>query len=1193
MLKFNIINAEKNIDQDLLFYLKYNQDTEKALVNGITNLKNIKTESGTSFDSLTYLAVNYFYEHIYFYYKEENDGIMKKYRHKRLKTTSLARIKAILDACNYTQYTPIETIKPVEYLELFRSDYYTECYLIIQTAYFFGSKRFGEHPYIETVEHYRKTGDILQKGVDKERLQSAIVKINNFREWEKHPTKFKKKPRQFNKETYLNNWYYGVLDIIANTLDTCKNYKYEYPLKDGIVSEYRLYNKFIQTPRILRKVQPFEMIEFDIKSGHLSYIDLFVGSNIAKTAYENYAKKYNVSRDVAKRKFQSILNLRESRNTWKKKQEYITTLCGFGWTLEQASIILLKITDSPDYLFGHWASNYESRFVIKFAIINNIKCWTRGHDSLNCLKRSDVDYKDFCTSFENGIIQFELEEIGSHQENYSVLQHKFERGKSTDIIAPFSLDNQLNEIKNGVEKYKRTVAEVLHGFLGDRLDELIVFWSVLHINILSSPASSGKTSMVVKLKEKGYRCLLIVPTQAIIKNKNLKGFVQVFGTTSIQKYVDTKESIICTFDKGAQIKVEDFVKFDYFIVDESHLLFTEGYRMNAMVLLLKKIKRHILDIRDNANTSSSTTVILMTGTPTGEEFYFGLDKHGKSITQKNEFINEKKREVTLVGCDDRDSCYTSLINKVIELKNYGHRVLIPTNTGEKWINCVVGNVGYPNFAIYSNNQKYSQVSEDINKMSIINGDNELLFTTTLGNVGIDINNTDKPITMVIYTDNQTSITAQEIEQYANRFRKSYVEIIVFFIVPEKIQYEENFVFNYVEDLKAISLIKNDIATDLFTDEEFVNMQDDYGVDREKVRWKVLNEKLKEHNSNIISIGGYLKMFGYDVNVVKGLCTDSSVIEEYKELLKEQIKLEKESKVRALDFILSDVLNLIKNISNHTIRIGNYSLVDKTLTLENEQIFKSVRSLVKRCVQVSGYVSDFGWIKILMIDCVMNFKEIDNRLKYMKFVNSNLVDDLDSNLVDEVDKIVNMTDGIGSLSRLQYQKMLDALSPKYINKAYNDMDQKTKRKLQENLKRKLDVCYITKYGGKRVELKQRYTQEWKSEVIVWFEDNLGGKLEMEAPINERLLRNRKGEAVGKAIGKAIGLNIGKAYEHVTSDMINEIIKRLGFDGFITVKTIMEITHLSNKSVGGFVKAKFPKLEPKSKMIKGARETRYYN
>ena len=445
MLKYSIIDVEKDLNQDLKPYLNHNKNTQKALINGIENLMSLKSEdNGTSFGSLTLLAINYFFDHIYVYHVKDDDNL-KKHRYKNLKKTTIAIIKGIFDACNYTQYTPIQTIETAEYVELFRSDYYTECYLIIQTAYFFGSNRFGiHHPYIKIVEHYRVTGDVLPNDLEIERLESAFKKIDDFKAWEKDRTKFKKKPIEFTKDRNLNIWYYRVLDILANVFGTCKNYRYKFPLRDGKISEYRLYNKFIQTPRILRKVQPFEMIEFDIKSGHLSYIDLLVGSNVAKTAYENYAKKYNVSRDTAKRKFQSILNLRKFRNARREKEEYLNTLYGFGYTLDQAKRIFYEVTDSPDRLFGNWATEYENISVNEFAKKNNLTGWTRGHDAVYCLKMRNIDYSKFCMTFQNGIIQFELQEVGLHIDNLTILQHRYKKKKCI-YFSGLQIENVVNK----------------------------------------------------------------------------------------------------------------------------------------------------------------------------------------------------------------------------------------------------------------------------------------------------------------------------------------------------------------------------------------------------------------------------------------------------------------------------------------------------------------------------------------------------------------------------------------------------------------------------------------------------------------------------------------------------------------------------------------------------------------------------
>lgn len=647
-----------------------------------------------------------------------------------------------------------------------------------------------------------------------------------------------------------------------------------------------------------------------------------------------------------------------------------------------------------------------------------------------------------------------------------------EESNENTIVSLFEID----KIKQKINKYSRIEGEFLNGFLSDRIDDLIKFWSNLYVNLLISPASSGKTSMVSKLIERNYRCLLVVPTQAIIKNKQLKGLIQVFGTVDIQKHINIDESVICTFDKFSQIKVEDYHKFDFIFIDESHLLFTESYRMRTLVLLLKKIKTYILSVRNNADTASQLKIVLMSGTPTGEEFYFGTDKFGEIITRKKVFINEKKRVATIVACADKDSCRTSFINELKKLNGGDNRIFIPTNGGEKHINCVVNMVGSPKFGIYSNNQKNSQVSKEINSSSEISGDIKIVFITSLGNVGIDINNTDRPTIMLIYADNQNLISGQSIEQYANRFRKIDVEVYVFVTVSKNTKCAENFAFNYEENSNYTELLKNDISTKLFTNNDFTQMLEGFEVDKEKVRWKELNRELENHNTNIISIGGFLKEYGYDVDVVVGSPAESILIKKYKELFKIEKQKEKESKIEALDFMLSDIINLMQNINNFTLKAGTYSLVDKILTLENEQIFRSVRLLVKKCVQFSGVNCDLNWIKTLMLDeCEMNFTEIENRLKFMEFVNSDSVDDLDNQLIDEVDENINLIEGKGSLSRIQYEKMLDELAPKYINKAYDNMDEEVKRDLRAKLKKKLTICYEIK-SGKKITFKQRFTTE---------------------------------------------------------------------------------------------------------------------
>lgn len=472
------------------------------------------------------------------------------------------------------------------------------------------------------------------------------------------------------------------------------------------------------------------------------------------------------------------------------------------------------------------------------------------------------------------------------------------------------------------------------------------------------------------------------------------------------------------------------------------------------------------------------TVVFLTGTTTGEDHYFPLGEDGEKITLKKTFTKNKERVISIIGCKDKDACYTSFINKISEFLNNKTRVFVPTNMGEKWINCLVEGVGgSPNFSIYSNNKKDSQVCIDINETSKISEDVDLLFVTSLGNVGIDINNRDRKTVMVVYTDNQNKITGQIIEQYANRFRETNVEVYLFFIEPKEIlSIEQNFSFDYIEDPTEINLIKNDVATDLYTDQENLDMWEDNLVDRDKVRWQALNEKMQERNTNIIAIGGYLKEMGYEISFLNGEEKNPDIIAEYYELMKLQKVLEYECKVRTLDFILNNIAVLIGNIRHIKRKTGNHYLLDgRTLILENELFFNKIRSLVKKCINISGLISNREWIRTLMLVDEMNFKEIENRIKYMKFVNSDNVDELDNRFIQEVDKRAKLKDGIGIMNLNDYEQLLDDLTPIFINKAYNDVGHEKRKHLKGKLRLKIDVCYIVKKQKTNYKFKQRYTE----------------------------------------------------------------------------------------------------------------------
>lgn len=364
-------------------------------------------------------------------------------------------------------------------------------------------------------------------------------------------------------------------------------------------------------------------------------------SNIGRLRYISYDPNIYVKQNILVEISQEELVAAKQNQKVNLEQKSLK-LAEFKRKQQTNPTTLKSVSDLVDLIISsgnRFAEGYDNwlqiarslhEYPIEWDRLNNWRNEVRYHKSLN--KANEIGSNATIGTFYHYCVEAGI------SIKYEKKRLKFENQKNlenTDVPLQNPEVNILNKIKHEISKFERVTGELLVGYLSDVIDKFLKFCSSRHINLLCSPAGSGKTSMVLQLDEKGFRCLFIVPTQAIIKNKKLKNLVPVYGTTDIQKHIQSRKSIICTFDKASQLKVSDYDKFDYIIIDESHLLFTESYRMKPMVLLLQKIENYILNVRNNTEkTLRSTNIILMSGTPTGEELYFGLDKNDEILTKK-------------------------------------------------------------------------------------------------------------------------------------------------------------------------------------------------------------------------------------------------------------------------------------------------------------------------------------------------------------------------------------------------------------------------------------------------------------------------------------------------------------------------------------------------------------------------------
>ncbi len=292
------------------------------------------------------------------------------------------------------------------------------------------------------------------------------------------------------------------------------------------------------------------------------------------------------------------------------------------------------------------------------------------------------------------------------------------------------------------------------------------------INLLDSPPNTGKTHLIKQLA-KDCRVLLVEPFISVINNKIkndqeiVDNFDIYYGSEDISK-LEYGRNAVMTFDKFSRSSFEKLSKvFDYIVIDESHLLFNSSYRIEATSQAIRKLK-NLFYI--SQNDPFSAKIIMMTGTVTGEKFYFGEDLNHIIVSKKSQ---EKSMEF-IIGGDNLD-CLTCLAYTSAKLLEDNYRLIIPTNKGDIYSEKLVGMIEY----LLKRNVKYgyykrSNLEQDICKLINVDatvGDFEIVFCSNYLSVGVDIVDTDKKFASIFYGP----FAGYEIEQFNARIRKTGIK----------------------------------------------------------------------------------------------------------------------------------------------------------------------------------------------------------------------------------------------------------------------------------------------------------------------------------------------------------------------------------------------------------------------------------
>lgn len=299
------------------------------------------------------------------------------------------------------------------------------------------------------------------------------------------------------------------------------------------------------------------------------------------------------------------------------------------------------------------------------------------------------------------------------------------------------------------------------------------------INIILSPPGTGKTEFIKTLAKDGKRILLVLPYISVIKNKVetdetiMDSFDTFYGTTDI-KDIAYGRNAVTTFDKFSRSNYEKISKmFDYIFIDESHLLFTSSYRIEATSNVIKKIKELFYI---SSNDPFASKIVLMTGTETGESYFFDKVSRITRITKPHLF-----KDMEFLICGDTLDSITRLASKGATLIADGYRLMIPTNKGEIYSEKIIGMIEYLlqrpiKYGYYKRSNIEQELCRMINEENTI-GDYEIVFCSNYLSVGVDINDKldkdNKEIKFAsIYLGN---FSGYEIEQFNARIRKTGIK----------------------------------------------------------------------------------------------------------------------------------------------------------------------------------------------------------------------------------------------------------------------------------------------------------------------------------------------------------------------------------------------------------------------------------
>lgn len=440
----------------------------------------------------------------------------------------------------------------------------------------------------------------------------------------------------------------------------------------------------------------------------------------------------------------------------------------------------------------------------------------------------------------------------------------------------------------------------------------------------------------VKELAKTKRVMLVLPFISVIKNKIetdpsvMDLFECYYDDKDISK-IEYGINAVTTFDKFSRANYEKISRmFDYIIIDEEHLLFNSVYRISTTARSIKKL-RQLLYV--SSNDPFAAKLVLMTGTPTGSEFFF--KDCGKFIRCSKRSL-DKTMEFQI--CDDMLDVITRLAFKIAELIESGHRCIVPTNRGDIYTEKIIGMVRYllnrdVKYGYYKRSNIGEDVCEVVNNNNTI-GDYEILFSSNYLSVGIDINDTDKNFAVLYCGD----WNGYEIEQFNSRIRRKEIKSYYFIKTLDAngvfddtlyeepsfyIQLTEDDINNFIDDRAIAGKKEEFIATydpvlKTISTPGFTTIGNKIVFDKEEYELTNFENKYNQCFQHPLRIASTLNSYGYNVTVstqFEGLTPELQ--KQLKAVGAESAQMEKKRKNDILISTFMDLIDVNKYISPAT------------------------------------------------------------------------------------------------------------------------------------------------------------------------------------------------------------------------------------------------------------------------------------